>query len=186
MLQYVLATKSLLPGVQNNVGAAAIAIGVLTLIWLLVLRPAKERKRGKRDPLAKPVTQARQERSLAAERAAERQMESLVIELEALSRRMGGELDAKSAKLESLIEQANIATERLEAAKGRSTSQQAATLVDAVVAGKSGPAESGLAGISAHRDVYALADAGESAEVIARKVNRPAGEVELILALREQ
>ncbi len=35
-----------------------------------------------------------------------------------------------------------------------------------------------------HRQVYALADQGRSAAEIARQIDRPYGEIELILALR--
>ncbi len=168
---------------------AALAIGALTLIYLLLIRPAKERRKQRRDPLNKPATQGR---SLAAERSTERAMQSLVLDLESLSRRMGGELDAKAAKLEALLAEADVAIQQLSRAtqSAAPVSQvdaakaKAAELVKAVSAGKSGPADSGLAGIAAHRDIYDLADAGEPLDQIARKVKRPAGEIELILALR--
>ncbi|MEM1012983.1 MAG: hypothetical protein AAGI46_12280 [Planctomycetota bacterium] len=176
------AKSPLLPGIESNAGIAAMALGVLMLVWLMVLRPAKEKRKKRRgDPLAKSASAAR---SLATERSTERQMASLVLELESLSRRMGGEMDTKAAKLEQLIAQADAAADRLEAAASTSAPAQAKAIVDKVVAGQSGPADSGLAAIAAHRDIYALADAGESTDVISRKVNRPTGEVELILALR--
>jgi len=176
------------PGVESPAGIIAITIGVLTLVWLVLLKPAKDRRKKRRDPLKRPATSSPQ-RSLAAERSTERQMQSLVLELEQLSRTMAGQLDAKAAKLEALIAQANDAADRLESASRPAgpeapPNRLAGELAEAVRNGKSGPAESGLAGLSAHRDIYALADAGEPLAKIAQKTKRPAGEVELILALR--
>jgi hypothetical protein len=147
---------------------------MMGLIYLMLIKPAKERSKKRRDPLNKPPTKTR---SLAAERSTEREMQRLVLDLEALSRRMGGELDAKAAKLEALIEQANDAADRLERQK---RSVPDVPLPPAV------PADGGLAGLDSHSEIYRLADAGEAADAIARKVDRPRGEVELILALRER
>ncbi len=116
-------------------------------------------------------------------------MQSLVLDLEKLSREIGSQLDTKAAKLEALLARAEAASSRLESAgfieaADRPAAALAGELADAVAAGKSGPAESGLAALDHHHAIYDMADAGESAEVISRKVDRPTGEVELILALR--
>mgnify|MGYP006193100629 CR=1 FL=1 len=61
----------------------------------------------------------------------------------------------------------------------------AGRLADLIQAGRSGePAESGLAALARHREIYDMADNGIPANVIAQKLRRPCGEVELILALR--
>ena len=191
-----LATTTSAPVIDLNdpYGAAALLIGALTLVYLLLIRPAKERRKARKDVLSTPPTQVKS-RTLSAERSAERAMQSLVLEMEDLARRMGGELDAKSAKLAGLIDEADAAAERLRAAMRSAPADapvdavsdakaRADRLLGAVASGKSGREESGLAGLASHRDIYDLADAGEAPDVIARKVKRPAGEVELILALR--
>ena len=154
-----------LPGAQDPVALALIGVGVVGLLYLFFLRPRAKKAHRAPAPKADP----------AAERSAERRMQSLVLELEELARTMGGQLDTKSAKLERLIADADERIERLEAARSR-----AVPVVDA------GPraSESGLAALDRHADIYALADAGKRPAEIAAKVNRPAGEVELILALR--
>ena len=175
-----LANPAALPfAADDPLAWALLALGAFGVFYMAFLRPRMQKAARRRDPMA---TRPDQRRSLAGERSAERQMQSLVIELEALARRMGGELDTKAAKLETLIGQADERIARLTA--GGATAAAAAKLADGVRAGKSGPAESGLAGLGHHRDLYALADAGQTPAQIAAKVNRPAGEVELILALR--
>jgi hypothetical protein len=176
---------------DDRVAFALIAIGGLALVYMMVLRP-KARSAKRRDPLA---TSPGQRQSLAAERSAERQMQSLVLELEQLSRQMGSQLDTKAAKLQQLIDDADDAAKRLQAAVQEArqapavdrdrAGELAGVLAEAVTAGRSGRTDSGLAGLDRHRDIYALADEGKAVPEIARRTNRPAGEVELILALRD-
>lgn len=177
----LLATQSAPPapttGLQDPATMVLLAVGLLGIIYYAFLRP-KARNAKRRDPLATPPSQRQ---SLASERSAERQMQSLVIELEQLSRRMGSQIDTKAAKLSALIDQAERATSELNAVLAKA---KAIDLTDAITNGQSGPADSGLAGLSHHRDIYTLADAGKSIGDIARQTNRPAGEIELILALR--
>lgn len=155
-------------------------IGALGLVYFMFLRP-KAKNAGRRgDPLK---AQPSQRQSLSAERASERAMQSLVLELEQLARKMGAQLDTKAAKLDALIREAD---EKATMLKGAITQAKAAGISDAVVRGKSGHADSGLAALGRHNDIYSLSDNGSSPDEIARKLNRPSGEVELILALRDR
>jgi len=124
------------------IGVAAIVLYVL-LHWL----------RGKKASLAPP-------------HAVERQMQNLLMELAELSRQVGEQLDARAAKLEALLKQAD---DRIAQLQGQPVEEP-----------PSPPAENE----SRYIEIYRLADAGQSSAQIAQQLNRPQGEIELILALR--
>ena len=178
-----------LPNSLNDPGAMVfIGLGVMLLIYLMVLRPQaqKSKKRKKRDPLSTPPSVRA---SLAGERSAERGMQTLLLELESMSRQMSAQLDTKAAKLEALIREADAKTAALQ---GMLVKDKAGALADRLMtdhAISDRPAReslgSGLAALAGHRSIYDLSDAGDAAAAIARKLGRPAGEVELILALRD-
>lgn len=183
---------SAMPGVEDPVTAIAIGVGGFVLVYLMYLRP-KAKKGHRRDPLATPPS-VRQ--SLASERATERAMQSLVIELEQMSRQIGAQLDTKAAKLEVLIGQADRRIEELKRLGQRAdsgeisnvsavrASELATRMTDSLIAGRIGGEASGLAALAKHQEIYDLSDSGQNAAAIAGKLRRPKGEVELILALR--
>ena len=173
-----LAAADAAPRQSDPIALIAIALGAMILVYFTVLRP-RARKANKPDPLATPPSQRQ---SLAGERAAERQMQMLLVELEQMSRQMSAQLDTKAARLDALIREADAKISALNAGLAKAKSGR---LVDGLVAGTLGPAaESGLAALARHKEIYDLADAGESSRAIAGKLKRPTGEVELILALR--
>jgi hypothetical protein len=122
----------------------------------------------KKDPLARGTSAS----SLARQRNVERQMESLLVELSEMARQITAQLDTRAAKLEMLIREAD---EKI------STLRQGTA---AVAAPLSQPEWSAASIDPQHEAVYALADQGKSTGEIAKQLNRPSGEVELILALR--
>ena len=178
-----------LPKSLNDPAAMVlVGLGVMGLIYLMVLRPAaqKNKKRKRPDPLATPPSVRA---SLAGERSAERGMQTLLLELEQMSRQLSAQLDTKAARLEALIREADAKTAALQAVLSK---DKAGALADRLMsddATADRPAReslgSGLAALASHRSIYDLSDAGDAAAAIARKLNRPAGEVELILALRD-
>lgn len=101
--------------------------------------------------------------------------------MQELADRLAGELDAKAARLESLLAEADRKLTELRAAGGDSPSIPVARI---------GPAEvprlsKSAAGVEPmHQRVYDLADAGMSSVEIAKAVQQPTGHVELILNLR--
>ncbi len=124
--------------------------------------------RGKKDPLARGPSSS----SLARQRNVERQMESLLVELSEMARQITAQLDTRSAKLEALIREAD---EKISALRQNPQSSSAPAAAPEWTAASIDPQ---------HEAVYALADQGKSTGEIARQLNRPNGEVELILALR--
>ena len=157
----------------------------------------KARRKTRKDPLAGPSPFS----SLAAQRRIENQMTELLVELEKMTRQMNAQLDTRAAKLEELIRQAD---ERLAALEGRTGPGRQAGSRGTGGVGLSDPglAPAGVAdpGVAEagdlppppipidprHAMVYRLADEGRNLHEIAREVQQPAGEVELILKLRRR
>jgi hypothetical protein len=99
---------------------------------------------------------------------------------EELTRRLAAILDNKAARLEVLIQQADERVRRLErSATGPGPKPERSP--DRVRTAEPEPRDPVD---PFHRKVYELADQGLTPVDIARKIDRPTGQVELILALR--
>lgn len=151
-----------------------LGFGAAMLIYMLV-RPKLKRK-GK-DPLEDRPFHL----SLTQQRSAEREMSHLLVELSEMARQVTAQLDTRAAKLELLIKEADEKLIRLQ----RHAGDTAARATDASPL-PTDPHPTTAAGISdaRHTEVYLLCDEGRSAAEIAQQLNRPSGEIELILALR--
>jgi hypothetical protein len=167
---------------QIDSQGAWLAIAAIALIVLYVLM----RPKNKKEPLAPPRF------PLAKQREVEEQMNNLLVELSQMARQITAQLDTRAAKLEILIKEADQRLVALQEAQGaqaplpmtasdnhaseaevaelHSTTRQATHQADA-----SDPR---------YQEVYAMADEGRPLSEIAKVVQRPAGEIELILALR--
>jgi len=166
----------------------AIAIAAIALT---VFRP-KFKKRG--DPLSRPESAA----SLSQQRGVERQMQNLLVDLSEMSRQITAQLDTRSLKLELLIKEADEKIARMETLASRpnpdgqstngngpygfGTEVQPAGLPPRPVETSNLAPAPEIDG--RHLTIYALADEGTSVRDIASKLDRPTGEIELILALR--
>jgi hypothetical protein len=179
MLHFLLANPSSSSPPNNTVWIMIALAGVVILY--AVFRPSM---RNKKDPLARPPGS----RGLAQQRSTERQMETLLVELSEMARQITAQLDTRSQKLEMLIREADEKIAALQRAKQDGVGTTTTTA--GVSPGPSevqphrpdSPAEEAID--PRHQEVYALADQGAAAPDIARQLNRPRGEVELILALR--
>jgi hypothetical protein len=138
-------------------------MAAITIIYVAFVRPMRKQKK---DPLAKPPVQM----SLAQHRAVERQMETLLVDLSEMARQITAQLDTRAAKLEALIGEAD---ERIAAMKDAPPKEE--SIAPRAVLPPIDPR---------HAEVYRLADAGLPNRDIAQQLNRPSGEIELILALR--
>ncbi len=155
-------------------GWIAMTFGALVLMYVF-FRPSLRRKK---DPLARSPAQS----SLSQQRSAERQMTDLLVQLSEMARQITAQLDTRAAKLEALIQEAD---ERLAALSDAATREKdpyaaprppgKATVEAPPVAREADPR---------HAQVYELSDQGLTPREISRQVNRPTGEIELILALR--
>jgi hypothetical protein len=159
---------------------AFICLAILTIIYA-TMRPLFRKK----DPLSKSTPAYA---SLARQRAVEQQMQNVLVEMSEMARQISAQLDTRTAKLEALIREAD---EKI-AALGNAASTPPAP-APAPLKPRPAPLASELP-ISTSADqpildpghalVYALADKGRTCKEIAQELNRPSGEIELILALR--
>lgn len=158
----------------------------------ILLRPRFGRRK---DPLENSAPRF----SLAQQRSLERDMNNVVVELAEMARQITGQLDTRAARLEALITEADEKIRRLEQVSGGKTDEsslrRSTGLSDADAPASLGENQSNSAAASPdrttdtiaqrHAQIYALADQGLDARSIAHKLERPDGEIELILALRK-
>jgi len=162
-----------------------LAAGVLATLYVIM----RSKSRAKRvDPLARQSGGI----GLSQQRQIERDINHLMVEMLDTARQMTAQLDTRAARLEVLMKEADARLAALKAATG-STAAGATFTSSAPPA--STPTAAPLPPVPSppetppdprHAEVYLMADQGRSPQEIARKLNRPNGEVELILALRPQ
>ncbi len=156
--------------------ACAVALGATAFV---LFRP---RMKAKADPLSRsPVTM-----SLAQQRAVERQMQNLLVELSEMARKVTAGLDTRAAKLDLLIREADEKIAALSAMQSSITLRPArdAQPSNPMVIAPAPPPPCPYEPDPRHLEVYTLADQGMPTRQIAAELQRPAGEIELILALR--
>jgi hypothetical protein len=156
-----------------------ICLAIITILYATI-RPFFRKK----DPLSKPPGFA----SLARQRSVEQQMQNVLVEMSEMTRQISAQLDTRAAKLEALIREADEKIAALNGSPVVRSSSNAAPGVRNPLAAMSDPPPSHSADQPildpGHALVYALADRGRSLTEIAQELNRPSGEIELILALR--
>ncbi len=162
-------------GKDNTFGNVLMVAGVLLLLTIVMYN---FRKRLSKTQQIDPRQKIERDRQV---NAMKNDLRSMMVELEDVTRQFSAQLDAKSRRLEQLIDQAD---QRIAALGGER-------------AGPSGPAEDPTDNGSADppsaapdadpltRNVYQLADEGLGAGEIARRLEEHVGKVELILALRQ-
>ena len=172
----------------------AISVGILAVVYVTFVRPLRKKKH--KDPLQRPAGPS----GLALQRGVERDMSNLLVELSEMARQMTAQLDTRAAKLELLIKEADERIALLRSATpsaGRNEFLIPSDLRDAAppvsvgdgVIVEAKASRGGSIGQHQtdprHAQVYHLADEGLSPPDIARQLGRPSGEIELILALRD-
>lgn len=155
----------------------ALGTALVVMAWL-TLRP-----RRRKDPLDRPPGFA----SLSQQRAVEREMTNLLVELEKMARQMNAQLDTRAAKIEALLQDADNRIAELQRLQGHpvSTPVESADRPPMRLVADEPNIEPATID-TRHADIYRLHDQGLRPTDIARQLNRPAGEIELILALRKR
>lgn len=153
-------------------GLVPLLLAAIATFFLLAGLRRKQRERaaagevtGPRDPLHLPADLQKKERL-------RRDLETLIGELQDLSRKISAEIDTRFAKLEASI---------------RDADRRIAVLNRLARQGGSVPEDSSPHGdenAGRHNVVYELADAGFSCVEIAKDLGKTPGEIELILNLR--
>ena len=158
-----------------------LAVGMVGLIVLL----GSTRRRVRRSQQSSEVSVRERYAELQHEGSASRDVESVMRELDQLSRQIHGRLDTKLAKLEAVIRDADERIDRLSrlarAAKGAGTVDVTLDPEAPLVTNPRGSENA----TTPHADVYRLADGGCLPIEIAKTLGRTTGEVELILSLRK-
>ena len=167
-----------------------LAAGVIATLYVIMRSKSGRRKV---DPLARPATAM----SLSQQRQVERDIGNLMVEMLETARQMTAQLDTRAARLEILIAEADQRLASLKSAA--SVAAPAAPPPASAEPAEPSPSDGPARAVSdlvltrepeetppdpRHAEIYALADQGHSTREIARSLDRPNGEVELILALR--
>ena len=139
----------------------------------------RSRMKTKMDPLTRPPAF----NSLAQQRSVERQMQNLLVELSEMARQVTAGLDTRAAKLDALIREADEKIAQLASLQQAAANQPAATAAEPL-APPPAPPPCAYEPDPRHVEIYTLADQGQTSSQIASRLNRPNGEIELILALR--
>lgn len=186
----------------NVFGNVLMLAGVALLLTVLMynLRKRSQGRSERADPREK-FAEAKQAKGMSND------LREMMVELENVTRQFSSQLDAKSRKLEQLIEQADERIEALQRASGGAAAgareasaekpaRPSAVDLDSAVSTNTASEEVADAVEAAletsgeptpvARKVYQLADAGCDASQIARELNEHIGKVELILALRQE
>ena len=142
------------------------AIGALTIVFV-VFRPSLRKK--------DPLNSSNPKLSMSQQRSVEREMSNLLVELSDMARQISGQLDTRAAKLEALMQEADKKIAELKRLETVHHEPEIKPLESKPVP---------LRDDARYSAIYDLADAGHSAQEIAQQLDRPRGEVELILALR--
>jgi hypothetical protein len=153
-----------------------LGVGGIATLYLLIRPRLKARK----DPL-----EHRPSLSVSQQRQLERDMSNLMVEMLETARQMTAQLDTRAARLEVLIQQADgrLAALKAGTASGAGGAETASTVIGDDIA-MSAIDRHETPPNPRHAEVWAMADQGRSPPEIARQLNRPSGEIELILALR--
>ena len=164
-----------IPALDSTTKWLLVVAAALTIFYA-VMRPLRKKK----DPLARPAHKG----GLASERAVERDMNHLLVELSGMARQITAQLDTRTLKLEMLMKEADERIAALQTAvQTTSAMPSSAPISDSV----STPLPEAPPRVDPrHGEVYQMADEGRSPHEIAHQLSRPQGEVELILALRDR
>ena len=158
-----------------------LAVGVVGLLVLL----GSTRRRVRRSQRSSDVSVRERYADLQHEASSSRDVETVMRELDQLSRQIHGRLDTKLAKLEAVIRDAD---ERIDRLSRMARAGNGAGAVDVTLDPEDPPAATPRGSESEdspHASVYQLADGGRSSIEIAETLGRATGEVELILSLRK-
>jgi hypothetical protein len=196
----------------EDVAPYVLFLGLILVTASLMMKLAKRRRGGSSSGHGKAnVTGAERLEKLRQEQGVRRDLDSLMVEIEEMAKRLSHQLDAKAVRLEQLIEDADHrltrlrhVAERLEnaphnakeinpastAEAGGERASHQADPTDLLSASAPAPPHANEASPHAAADpltrsVYALADEGYDAQEIATRLKEHTGKVELILALRE-
>ena len=169
------------------IGGAALAV------MLILVNIRKRQSRGGAGRLSprEKIEQAKQTHAMRGD------LRQMMVELEELTRRFSAQLDAKSVKIEKLIEEADEKITKLQqlqseasepaapAPKSAKPARAKKTAPPKPAPPKPEPADQTPPVDPLAKQIYNLADSGQTSIQIAKRLDEQIGKVELILALRQ-
>jgi hypothetical protein len=170
-----------------------LCVGVLATLYLVMRGRIKQKRK---DPFERPAAFG-----VAQQRQVERDIGNLMVEMLETARQMTAQLDTRAARLEMLMKEADGRLTALKSAAAGATPTAASAAERPIMAAPGITLHSSTSAVvlqfdpmvamrpetppdPRHSEIYAMADQGRTPQDIARQLNRPNGEVELILALR--
>lgn len=158
----------------NTAQLIPLAIVLVIVTYLMMAARRKHQQRYLDQNEDRPLQRDPPSAEAGSKQQLRRDLESLLAELQDLSRKISAQIDTRFAKLEAAIRDADrrIATLNRLSRSGGKTDTPDATSTGAMPV------------VNGHEVVYELADAGKTAVEIARELGKTPGEVELILNLR--
>lgn len=132
-------------------------------------------------PDPKTPRQTRHSPAIAEASAASERLDRVMADAEELTRRLAAIMDNKAARIEVLLEHAD---QRLAALAEADSSSPRSTHASSPARQTADEPPAPLSIDPLHRKVYDLADQGMAPVDIARQIDRPTGQIELILSLR--
>ncbi|MEM1185449.1 MAG: hypothetical protein AAGI53_10675 [Planctomycetota bacterium] len=189
-IAFVERLEGVIPGVggRDALSGFMMTMGVGVIVMVLLRRLRKNAIKRRRAASIEPTERIEEIRHDASKRG---KAEGLTADLEEMARHFAAILDNKAMRIELLIQQADERIAKLDGATPDTqsfvapeprpeTRTETRTVSDDPINGNDfepTPADD-------HDRVYKLADEGHDPVQIAQELNRPVGEVELILALR--
>ena len=171
---------------REDLSIGLIAVGSIMMLIVIARMLGRRKSVQHADRNAPKSTREAAQPSFTSTVAHDR-LERLMTDAEELTRRLAAVLENKAEKIEVLIEQAD---ERLQALESAQADAEASPFVKPQAPQREGSTSDAsdppppLSMDPLHRKVYDLADQGLTPVDIARQIDKPTGQVELILALR--
>ena len=173
-------------GTADTSALGPFSTGSLAVMLLIVVATAliliRTRRKIRAAQLRSGPGVREQYQRLSEEQTHRRDLDETILQLDQLARQVGAMIDTKYAKLEAVVRDAD---RRIEQLSKLTRARQGSAGLDVTI-GAEEPAGSAAEEVNdvQRAAVYRLADEGKSALEIAQALSQPAGEVELILALR--
>ena len=162
---------------DSPLGHYLLVLGLLLVTVSLMMRLRRRHQKRSMEPTPhESLERMRQMRGMRGD------LEDLMVEIEQLAKRFGGQLDAKTLQLEQLLVEADAKIERLRTVQSQISDRRVTSTHAASPRTDSAPSD--IPDDPLARSVYELVDEGNDSAEIARALNEHVGKVELILALR--
>lgn len=166
-------------------------LGVLVISLTFVMYITRKRIQASRTSSAPSILERYRAAGAEFPTSSRREIEEAILELDRVARHIHGQLDTRMARLEGLLRAADAQIDRLtRLTRDSETGSALDVTLDVALDPQTErttaapPTMKQPAVPDGHTEVHRLADEGADAAAIAQRLDRPEGEIALILALR--